>query len=233
MSTSEHDKSRHQSFYGAGSFGGDNKGTINNNLLLDPQTKAYLADMAVKAPELATLLRRSLNEGFISPDTAQVLMLAAQNINEDVAMSLRMAGENINEDVAASLRMAGENINQEVANKLWDVNQELIDRVRELDGAARSLQNVMAGPDIYGGENNAVTYAPRPVISPSPSSKDTWLLRLALTSCSLGLGLVAAVISAGHHHGDAAMFAGVVALAIPMLVWINKALAKAGSRGSS
>ncbi len=232
MSTSDHDKPRQQSFYGPGSFGGDNKGTIHNNVLLDPQTKAYLADMSVKAPELAALLRRSLNEGFISSDTAQVLMLAAQNINEDVAMSLRMAGQNINEDVAMSLRMAGENINEEVANKLSDVNLELTGRVRELNDAARSLQEIIAGQDIHG-EINAVTYFPGPVTSPSPSSKDTWPLRLTLIFCSLGLGLLAAVIAAGHHHGDAATVVGVLALAIPILAWINKALARGSSRGSN
>jgi len=217
MSGSEHDKPRHQSFYGPGSFGGDNKGTIHNNVLLDPQTKAYLADMSAKAPELAALLRRSLDKGFISPETAQVLMLAAQNINEEVATSLRMAGENIN---------------GEVANKLSDVNLALTDRVRELNDAARSLQGMIAGQDIQG-EINAVTYFPGPATSPSPSSKDTWPLRFTLIFCSLGLGLVAAVIAAGHHHGNAAMFVGVPALAIPILAWINKALARNSARGSN
>jgi hypothetical protein len=130
-----------------------------------------------------------------------------------------------------SLRMAGENINGEVASRLSGVNLELADRVRELNEAARSLQDVMSGQDARK-EISAVTYSPDLATSLPAGSNDTWSLRLTFVFCSLGLGLVAAVIAESHHHADAAMSVGVLALAIPILGWINKALlARRASRG--
>jgi hypothetical protein len=53
MTTPGQNKPTTQKFYGAASFGGDNNGIINNHLI-DARTRAYLSDMAEKAPELAS-----------------------------------------------------------------------------------------------------------------------------------------------------------------------------------
>lgn len=71
-----------------------------------------LAKIAAEAPDLAALLRKSLDEGFISPDIADALMLAAHHINEDVADALMEAGRHINQDVADRFSNIGYELNE-------------------------------------------------------------------------------------------------------------------------
>jgi len=106
---------REQHNYGSGTFVGRDNYNIHNQVL-DSRTREVLSKLSEDAPSLASLLRRSLQEGFISPDIAMALQMAVRNINEDVADALLFAGQNINKDVAWSLQEAGMNINKEVAN---------------------------------------------------------------------------------------------------------------------
>ncbi|MER7662814.1 hypothetical protein [Streptomyces sp. NPDC096193] len=104
--------------HGSGAFvGRDNNGVIRIEAL-DAKTKAYLGHISKDAPALGALLRKSLREGTISPDTASQLMMAARSINEDVARSLWEASRHINEDVAHSLWEASRRINEDVAGQI-------------------------------------------------------------------------------------------------------------------
>lgn len=230
------DEPREQNFYGSGpAFGGDNKGIVNN-VLLDPKTRAYLADMSEKAPELAALLRRSLREGFISPDVAQALVLAAQNINEDVAEALLVAGRNINEDVAINLMAAGQNINDEVAEKFICANKGLADTARDLDRTLSSFREMvvqLSGPQrgrnlhseleptrIANGNSRQIAVASTIA---SSRSAGRWRFIGTLICGSVGAGLLAAIILARSHLGGYAVFAGVTVLLFAAILQFSKA----------
>jgi hypothetical protein len=237
MTTFGQDGPKEQNFYGSGlAFGGDNKGIVNN-VLLDPKTRAYLADMSEKAPELAALLRRALRDGLISPDVAQALLLAAQNINEDVAQALLVAGSNINEDVAINLMIAGQNINEKVAEKIICANRELGDTARDLDSTLSSLREIvgqLSSPHrgrnlhselesarIVNGNSRQIAVAGTMVSS--SRSVGRWRFIGTLICGSFGAGLLAAVILMRSHLGGYAVFAGVIVLLFAAILQSSKA----------
>lgn len=221
MSTSGQDEPKHQSFYGPASFGGDNIGTINN-VLLDAKTKALLAKMAEYAPPLTGLLEKAVRDGVMSPDAVEALTFAARHINEDFAEALYIAGRNINEDVAEQLWEAGHNINHQVADKFSNVNLELSERARELHRTADSLRETLSqinsAPGYRVQPANSAEVATRPS---RRTSAERWFI-LRLISVSLGAGLVTAVTLKNHHLGGYTMAAGLLALSIPALLWINR-----------
>lgn len=119
--------------HGSGTFiGGDNYGGVHVEIV-DAKTKALLAKMTKQSPTLARLLTRALEDGVISPDTADSLARAARSINEDIANQLARAARNINEDVANSLRFSGEKINPAVAGQLENVAESLSKSAERLD----------------------------------------------------------------------------------------------------
>jgi hypothetical protein len=225
MSTSGQDETRHQTFHGPGSFGGDNNGVINN-VLLDPRTKAMLETFSEKAPEFAALLKRSLRDGFISPDVAQALLLAAENINEDVARALLVAGENINEDVADHLWNAGRDIKEVVQETFPAVNRQLTERVEEINAATESLRVMLAQSSTHAGTvpRTPVVAVPRRtpegVVQSSRRTLDTWRVRFGLMCGSSAAGLVAAIILMRSDLGGQAIFVTVVMVvaAVALLV---------------
>jgi hypothetical protein len=209
------DDPRQQNIYGPGiAFGGDNKGIVNNNVLLDPKTEAMLAKMSETAPELAALLKKALRDGIISQDAAQALMLAARNINEDVANALLIAGRNINEDVASDLMVAGQNINEQVANKFVYVKNELSDTADQLDKALNSLRQTVGQLSSPQGRSD-----PGYQLGPAgtPRSADKWLLGCKLICGGLGAGLVVGAILMHYHLGIYAILPGVVGVLIALL----------------
>ena len=198
---------REQHNNGPGTFvGRDNYGPIRNELL-DPETRATLAKLSKDAPELASILKKALRDGVISPDAVAALESAVRNINMDVAEALMLAGQNINEDVAEWLMDAGRNINKDVANKFFQVKEELNDTARELDRVLHSLRETVgqvnslqggSGPGYQCGPAGTVTgtaqRTARVVTRPSPASTDNWKFRLKLISWSFGVGLLAGAI---------------------------------------
>jgi Flp pilus assembly protein TadB len=233
MSASGQNEPRQQSFYGPGSFGGDNHGTVNN-VLLDPKTKATLAKLSKDAPELADILKTALRDGIVSPDTVAALQSAVRHINDDVADRLWYAARNINEDVADRLWHAGQNINEEVANKFIRINDELNATVRNLEQNLNSMRATTAQPSSSPRSPKRSEPDPARIATAnaartagvdmlhSSQSAENWRFRLTLVCCSSGVGLLAAVILMKHHFGGYATFAGVFALAIPVLFWIVK-----------
>ncbi|MFD0061742.1 hypothetical protein [Streptomyces sp. NPDC056690] len=111
--------------HGSGAFvGGDNKGVIRIEQL-DAKTKGYLARITKEAPALGRMIRKALQEGTISPDTADQLMFAARSINEDVAHSLLQASSRLNEDVAHSLWDSSRRLNEDVAHQMSQAAHDL------------------------------------------------------------------------------------------------------------
>ena len=213
MSTSDQDKPKQQSFYGAGSFGGDNNGTINN-VLLDLKTKVVLTELSKKVPELDALLRKALRDGVLSPDAVIALNRAVNHINEETAQAFLFAARHINEDVAVSF--------EAVAEKIKTADQQLSARVSELNAVSASLHQSL------GQINGALAYRVQPAnsagVATRPSrrtSAERWFI-LKLISVSVGAALVTAVILRNHHLGGPTVAAGAVALTIPVLIWINK-----------
>jgi hypothetical protein len=237
MSISGQDEPRQQTFHGPGSFGGDNNGTINNNVLLDAKTKALVAKMAQYAPPLAGLLEKAIRDGVISPDVAEALMLAARNINEDVAEALRLAARNINEDVAADLRVAGANINEDVANKFVQVRDGLSDTAHDLENVLASLRKTVGQLGNRQGESNpgnqfglasTVTdtawRSGRMVTRPSPRSTDNWWFRVRLFCAGLGVGVLTGAILVHYRLVAYAVVAATVCLMLSALPWLTNAL---------
>ncbi|MET8964062.1 hypothetical protein ABZX69_32105 [Streptomyces sp. NPDC004074] len=119
--------------HGPGAFvAGDNHGHIGPRIeMLDAKTKAYLGRLSKDAPGLATLLRKALREGVISPDVADQLMLAARSINEDVAHSLQDASRRINWDVAALMSHAAEDLGKASARLNPDEMSKVVSRFED------------------------------------------------------------------------------------------------------
>ncbi|MFJ9124825.1 hypothetical protein ACIRJS_12110 [Streptomyces sp. NPDC102340] len=111
--------------HGSGAFvAGHNNGSIRIEQL-DAKTKSYLARISKDAPALGKMLRRALQEGAISPDTANQLMFATRSINEDVANSLWQASQRLNEDVAFSLSDSSRRLNEDVAFQMSQAAHDL------------------------------------------------------------------------------------------------------------
>jgi hypothetical protein len=168
------------------------------------------------------LLRKALRDGFISPDVANALVLAARNINEDVADALLVAGRNINEDVADHLMIAGRNINEDVARHFDDVNHQLVERVRELKDAADSLGKVAGEINTAPQRSVPLNQFTQPDRYSIPRRIDSWRFLGALICGSSGAGLIAAVVLTRSHLGGQAVLAGIAALGIFALFWVTK-----------
>jgi hypothetical protein len=219
MSASGQDEPRQQTFHGAGSFGGDNIGVINNHVLLDAKTKALVAKMAQYAPPLAGLLEKAVRDGVMSPTAVEALMLAAQNINEDVAAALLIAGRNINEDVAEQLWNAGQNINKDVADRFSTVNQDLAKRVREINAATDSLRDLLIDADTNAG---AVSPTGGMVALPPSRRRDQWWFIPMLVFGCTGAGLAAGVILERSHVGEYGLLFGIPMVIVAGLLLLTK-----------
>jgi hypothetical protein len=220
MSTSGQGEPKHQTFHGPASFGGDNKGIINN-VLLDPRTRATLEKLSKDAPELAGIMRKAIRDGVISPDAVEELQSAVQHINMDVADALLIAGQNINQNVAQDLVYAGENLNGEVAKKFTVLNQELGERVRELNDATESLRG-MAG-EVISTDTGTVSRAAGVVALPSPRSPGKWWFRPRLICCCFGAGISAGAILMYYHLVTYVILAGILAFMALVIPWIANA----------
>jgi len=198
---------REQHNHGPGTFiGRDNYGPIRYELL-DPKTRTTLAKLSKDAPDLASILKKALRDGVISPDAVAALESAVRNINMDVAEALMLAGRNINADVAEWLMDAGRNINEDVANKFVQVKEELSDTARELDRVLHSLHETVGRVNsLQGGSDPGYQFGPagtvtgtaqrtaRVVTRPSPWSTDNWKFRFKLIFWSFGVGLLAGAV---------------------------------------
>ncbi|MEV4873784.1 hypothetical protein [Streptomyces syringium] len=111
MTVTDPEPERHiteQHNHGPGAFvAGDNHGDIRIEAV-DAKTKSLLSKMSKDSPALARLLKKALDDGAISADTASSLAWAARSINEDVAHTLWQAARSINEDVAGQMSHAAE-----------------------------------------------------------------------------------------------------------------------------
>jgi hypothetical protein len=224
MSASGKDETKRQIFYGPASFGGDNKGIINN-VLLDPRTRATLEKLSKDAPGLAHLLEKALRDGVMSLDAVEALQSAVRHINWDVAEALLIAGQNINHNVAQELAFAGQNINQEVAEKFTDVNQKLTERVLELNSATESLRDILrkASPD-----TGTVPRAARAVPPHSPRSPGKWWFRLRLICCCFGVGIPAGAILMHYRLVAYVILAGILGFTALVIPWIADARRESG-----
>jgi hypothetical protein len=182
---------------------------------------AVMEDLNRKAPELATLLRKALRDGFISPDAVIALNRAVEHLNEDTVQAFRFAAEHINEDTAISF--------QGVAHDFTVADQQLSARVSELNYASEALGKMIEQFN-SAQEVNASGFQSRPpsaqrvTIRPSSQSAGEWWLRIGLISFSLGVGLIAARILMLFHQVGPATVVGVFAVIIPAVVfWIAKA----------
>lgn len=232
MSASGQDEPRQQTFHGPGSFGGDNKGIINNNVLLDPRTAAVMEDLNKKAPELATLLRKALRDGFISPEAVIALNRAVEHLNEDTAQAFRFAAERINEDTAISF--------QGVARDFGVADQQLSARVIELNNASESLREMIGqfnsaqiirtqkvdAPDYQSQPRSAAGMPTRP----SARGATKWWFTSQLMCLVLGVGLLATAILTHYHLGGDAQRIGGFAVAIPLIIWVSKLLPQVPTR---
>jgi len=221
MSASGQDKPRYQTFHGPGSVGGDNNGTINNNVLLDPRTAAVMEDLNRKAPKLAALLQKALSDGFISQDAVIALNSAVHHINEDTAQAFTYAAQHINEDTAASFQV--------VANVFTAASENLSSRVSEINAASEAL-----GMVIEQINDRRTASAPAYQFQPSSSAAgitsrrsarsaaNWWFISRLMCFC-LGVGLLTTSILAHYHLEGKAQLIGVLAVAIPLIIWIAKA----------
>jgi len=227
MSASGQDESRHQIFHGPGSFGGDNKGIINNNVLLDPRTVAVMEDLNRKAPELAALLRKALRDGFISPDAVIALNRAVDHLNEDTAQAFRFAAQHINEDTAISFR--------DVAHDFTTADEQLSARVSEINDASEELRMMIAQiNDVQKANVSGYQFQPPNTAGISSrrsvrSAANGWFISQLMCFC-LGVGLLTTAILAHYHLDGDAQRIGAFAVAIPLIIWIAKAWPQAPVR---
>jgi hypothetical protein len=215
MSTSGQDDRRQQIFHGPASFGGDNNGVINNNVLLKAKTEAAIDDINRKAPELAAALRKAVRDGIMSPDAVIALNRAVEHLNEDTAQSFRFAAEHINEDTAISF--------ESIAQDFINVDDRLSATVSRLDYATQSLSKIIGQVDeIHGLDAPGYQVQPPSLERRSGRSAGDWKFRVGLIFFSLGAGLFAAALLTRDHFGGQAIFAGISAMAFPVVSWVIK-----------
>ena len=106
-------------------------------------------------------------------------------------------------------------INGETADRFVDVNNELQTTARSLEATLKSLRLVT----IQAGSRQRSAGPPAP---PSSKGNEKRGFRFKLILCIAGLVVLTGVALEKHHLGGYAVFAGVLALAVPVVIWFFK-----------
>ena len=222
---------------------GPNYGDIKYDI--DPKTRAMLTKLSKDAAELADIGKQALRDGFMSHHTLAALKNAAEHVNDDLVDRLGWATRNLNEDNVDRLGWATQNlsednverlgwatqniteetldrlcratrdINGETADRFVDVNNELQTTARSLEATLKSLRLVT----IQAGSRQRSAGPPAP---PSSKGNEKRGFRFKLILCIAGLVVLTGVALEKHHLGGYAVFAGVLALAVPVVIWFFK-----------
>lgn len=222
---------------------GPNYGDIKYDI--DPKTRAMLTKLSKDAAELADIGKQALRDGFMSQNTLIALKNAAQHVNDDLVDRLGYATRNLNEDNVDRLGYATQNLSEDNVDRLWwathniteetldrlcratrDINGETADRFvnanNELQTTARSLEatlNSLRSVTIQAGSPQHSAGPPAP---PSSKGNEKRGFRFKLNLCIAGLVVLTGVALEKHHCGGYAVFAGVLALAVPAVTWVFK-----------
>lgn len=218
---------------------GPNFGDIKYEI--DPNMRATLTGVSEDAAKLVGLVERALGDGFMSEYSVTAFNRTAQHISDDLVdrlgwvtrnltednvdqlgwatrnlsnMSednvdrLGWATQNITEETVNRLSTAAENISEGTVDRFVDVNQQL-------NATARRIEEVLGS----GSSQHTRAVPPTPL---TPKGTGKRLIRFKLILCVAGLALLAGVALEEHNLGGWAVFAGILTLAIPALIWISK-----------
>jgi len=223
---------------------GPNYGDIKYEI--DPNMRAMLTGVSEDAAKLVGIVKQALSDGFMSEYSVTAFNRTAQHVSDDLVDRLRWATRNLSEDnidqlgwatrnlpnmsednvdrlgwatrniteeTVNRLSSAAENISERTADRFVNVNNELNVTARRIEKALRS-----ASVTQQNGQQPSVV----PPIPITAKGADKRGIRFKLTLCVAGMMLLTGIALEKHHLGGWAVFAGVLALAIPALIWMSK-----------
>jgi hypothetical protein len=223
---------------------GPNYGDIKYEI--DPNMRAMLTGVSEDAAKLVGIVKQALSDGFMSEYSVTAFNRTAQHVSDDLVDRLRWATRNLSEDnidqlgwatrnlpnmsednvdrlgwatrniteeTVNRLSSAAENIGERTADRFVNVNNELNVTARRIEKALRS-----ASVTQQNGQQPSVV----PPIPITAKGADKRGIRFKLTLCVAGMMLLTGIALEKHHLGGWAVFAGVLALAIPALIWMSK-----------
>jgi hypothetical protein len=223
---------------------GPNYGDIKFEI--DPNMRAMLTGVSEDAAKLVGIVERALSDGFMSEYSVTAFNRTAQHISDDLVERLGWATRNLSEDNVDRLDWATRNltnmsednvdrlgwatrnITEETVNRLSiaaeNISERTADRFvnvsNELNATAGRIEKTLRSASVTRESSQQPS-----VVPPIPlTSKGTGKrgIRLKLILCIAGLVLLTGVALEKHHLGGWAVFAGILALAIPALIWMSK-----------
>jgi hypothetical protein len=223
---------------------GPNFGDIKYEI--DPKMRAMLTGVSEDAAKLLRIVKQALSDGFmseysiiafnrtaryISDDLVDRLGWATRNLNEDNVDQLEWATRNLthmSEDNVDRLGWATRNITEETMTRLSaaaeKISERTVDRFvnvnDELNTTAHRIEKALRSTSATQESSQQPSVAlPVPLAAKGTSKRG---IRFKLILCIAGLVLLTGVALEKHHLGGWAVFAGVLALAIPVLIWMSK-----------
>lgn len=223
---------------------GPNYGDIKYEI--DPAMRAMLTGVSEDASKLVGIVRQALGDGYMSEYSVTAFNRAAQHISDDLVDRLGWATRNLSEDnvdrlgwatqnltnmsvdnvdhlgwatrniteeTVNRLSSAAENISESTANRFVDVNEDLNATARRIEIALRSA---------FAAQEKSQQPGVVPAIPLTAKEVDKRGIRFKRILFIAGLVLLTGVVLEKNHLGGWAVFAGVFALAIPILISVSK-----------
>jgi hypothetical protein len=223
---------------------GPNYGDIKYEI--DPNMRAMLTGVSEDAAKLVGIVKQALSDGFMSEYSVTAFNRTAQHISDDLVDRLGWATRNLSEDnvdrlgwatrnltnmsednvdrlgwatrniteeTVNRLSRAAENISERTADRFVNVSDELNATACRIEKALRSASVTKESSQQPG------VVLPIPLTVKGTGKRG---IRFKLILCIAGLVLLTGVALEKHHLGGWAVFAGILALAIPALIWMSK-----------
>jgi hypothetical protein len=208
--------------------------------------RAMLTGVSEDAAKLVGIVKQALSDGFMSEYSVTAFNRTAQHISDDLVDRLGWATRNLSEDNVDRLGWATRNltnmsednvdrlgwatrnITEETVNRLSraaeNISESTADRFvnvsDELNAIARRIEEALISASVAQESSQQLGVVPPVPLAAKGTGKRG--IRFKLILCIAGLVLLAGVALEKHHLGGWAVFAGILALAIPALIWMNK-----------
>jgi hypothetical protein len=205
---------------------GPNYGDIKYEI--DPNMRAMLTGVSEDAAKLVGIAKQALSDGFMSEYSVTAFNRTAQHISDDLVDRLGWATRNLSEDNVDRLGWATRNITEETVDRLSRAAENIGERTAdrfvnvgdELNATALRIEKSLRSLSVIQESSQQPSIVPPMPLTAKGTGKRR--IRFELILCITGLVLLTGVALEKHHLGGWAVFAGILALAIPALIWMSK-----------
>ena len=211
-----------------------------------PNMRAMLTGVSADAAKLVGIVKQALSDGFMSEYSVTAFNRTAQHISDDLVDRLGWATRNLSEDNVDRLGWATRNlpnmsednvdrlgwatrnITEETVNRLSSAAENISERTADrfvnvnddLNATARRIEEALSSASAIQESSQQPSLVPPIPLTTKGTGKRG--IRFKLILYIAGLMLLTGIALEKHHLGGWAVFAGILALAIPALIWVSK-----------